>query len=106
MTGGFCCIIFVNRNGLRWRNAPREYAPAKTLYNRWKQLRRIPGARTKSAPNWMGRLRHLLVNVAYINDELRERKTERVTGPVETSKSALHTPTGLKIPSNGLNSFS
>ena len=30
-------IIFVNRNGLRWRDAPREYGPAKTLYNRWKR---------------------------------------------------------------------
>ena len=28
--------IFVNRNGLRWRDARREYGPAKTLYNRWK----------------------------------------------------------------------
>src|SRR3546814_9239949 len=32
-------IIFVNRNGLRWRDAPREYGPAKTLYNRWKRWR-------------------------------------------------------------------
>lgn len=30
-------IIFVNRNGLRWQDAPREYGPAKTLYNRWKR---------------------------------------------------------------------
>lgn len=30
-------IIFVNRNGLRWRDAPREYGQAKTLYNRWKR---------------------------------------------------------------------
>jgi transposase len=30
-------IIFVNRNGLRWRDAPRDYGPAKTLYNRWKR---------------------------------------------------------------------
>ena len=29
-------IISINRNGLRWRDAPREYGPAKTLYNRWK----------------------------------------------------------------------
>lgn len=29
-------IIFVNRNGLRWRDAPAEYGPHKTLYNRWK----------------------------------------------------------------------
>ena len=30
-------IIFINRNGLRWRDAPREYGPHKTLYNGWKQ---------------------------------------------------------------------
>jgi transposase len=30
-------IIFVNRNGLRWRDAPKEYGPAKTLYNRSKR---------------------------------------------------------------------
>ena len=30
-------IIFVNRNGLRWRDAPKEYGPHKTLYNRWKR---------------------------------------------------------------------
>lgn len=29
-------IIFVNRNDLRWRDAPKEYGPHKTLYNRWK----------------------------------------------------------------------
>ena len=23
--------------GLRWRDAPREYGPHKTLYNRWKR---------------------------------------------------------------------
>lgn len=30
-------IIFVNRNGLRWRDAPKDYGPPKTLYNRWKR---------------------------------------------------------------------
>jgi transposase len=30
-------IIFINRNGLRWRDAPREYGPHKTLYNHWKR---------------------------------------------------------------------
>ena len=30
-------IIFINHNGLRWCDAPKEYGPAKTLYNRWKQ---------------------------------------------------------------------
>lgn len=28
-------IIFIIRNGLRWRDAPREYGPHKTLYNRF-----------------------------------------------------------------------
>ena len=30
-------ITFINRNGLRWSDAPREYGPPKTLYNRWKR---------------------------------------------------------------------
>lgn len=30
-------IIFINRNGLRWRDAPAEYGSYKTLYNRWKR---------------------------------------------------------------------
>jgi transposase len=28
---------FINRNGLRWRDAPKEIGPPKTLYNRWKR---------------------------------------------------------------------
>ena len=31
-------IIFINRNGLRWRDVPAAYGPHKTLYNRWKRL--------------------------------------------------------------------
>ena len=30
-------IVFVNRNGLRWRDAPKDYGSHKTLYNRWKR---------------------------------------------------------------------
>ena len=30
-------IIFVIRNGLRWRDAPSEYGPPKTIYNRFKR---------------------------------------------------------------------
>lgn len=30
-------IVFVNRNGLRWRDAPAEYGPPKTLSNRWRR---------------------------------------------------------------------
>lgn len=28
-------IIFINRNGLRWRDTPAVYGPHKTLYSRW-----------------------------------------------------------------------
>ena len=28
-------IVFVIRNGLRWRDAPRGYGPHKTIYNRF-----------------------------------------------------------------------
>jgi len=30
-------IIFINRNGLRRRDAPESYGPHKTLYSRWKR---------------------------------------------------------------------
>ena len=30
-------MIFINRNGLRWCDAPGEYGPPKTLHNRWKR---------------------------------------------------------------------
>ena len=30
-------IIFINRNGLRWCDAPKEHGPHKTLYNRWER---------------------------------------------------------------------
>jgi len=30
-------IVFVNRNGLRWRDAPTAYGPPKTHHNRWKR---------------------------------------------------------------------
>ena len=34
-------IIFVIRNGLRWRDAPVPYGPAKTLYNRFVRWSRL-----------------------------------------------------------------
>ena len=30
-------VIFINHNGLRWRDAPAEYGPHKTIYNSWKR---------------------------------------------------------------------
>ena len=34
-------IIFVIRNGLRWRDAPKEYGPHKTIYNRFIRWSRL-----------------------------------------------------------------
>ena len=34
-------IIHVIRNGLRWRDAPPDYGPHKTLYNRWARWSRM-----------------------------------------------------------------
>jgi putative transposase len=34
-------IIFVIRNGLRWRDAPEAYGPPKTLYNRFVRWSRL-----------------------------------------------------------------
>lgn len=49
-------IILVNRNGLRWYDAPKECGPAKTLYNRWKRWGDkgikpcIPGRKARGKP--------------------------------------------------------
>lgn len=34
-------IIFITRNGLRWRDALAAYGPSKTLYNRWVRWSRL-----------------------------------------------------------------
>jgi transposase len=34
-------IVFVIRNGLRWRDAPREYSPHKIIYNRFVRWSRL-----------------------------------------------------------------
>lgn len=34
-------IIYIQRNGLMWKDAPSGYGPPKTLYNRWKRWSRM-----------------------------------------------------------------
>jgi transposase len=34
-------IVFVIRNGLRWRDAPKDYGPHKTIYNRFVRWSRM-----------------------------------------------------------------
>ena len=33
----FSGVIFINRNELRWCDAPEKFGPPKTFYNRWKR---------------------------------------------------------------------
>ena len=47
-------IVFVIRNGLRWRDAPPEYGPHKTIYNRFVRWSRL-GCSTRFSPNWRAR---------------------------------------------------
>ena len=34
-------VVFVIRNGLRWRDAPADYGPPKTIYNRFLHWSRL-----------------------------------------------------------------
>ena len=46
-------IVHVLRNGLRWRDAPADYGPHKTIYNRFVRWSRL-GYSTASSPIWPG----------------------------------------------------
>ena len=56
-------IVFVIKNGLRWRDAPRDYGPHKTIYNRFVRWSRLgvfnkifaelrPRAANRSGSTW------------------------------------------------------
>ena len=74
-------IVFVNRNGLRWRDAPREHGPHKTLYNRWKRwggrgvfLRMMEGLAAASTT-----LKRIMIDATYLKahrtaSSLREKR--------------------------------
>ena len=41
-------IVYVIRNGLQWKDAPKAYGPHKTLYNRFMRWSRL-GCSTRSS---------------------------------------------------------
>ncbi|MGZ2453184.1 transposase [Rhizobium ruizarguesonis] len=43
-------IVFVIRNGLRWRDAPKEYGPHKKIYNRFIRWSRLGGKHIARQP--------------------------------------------------------
>ena len=50
-------IIFVIRNGLRWRDATEAYGPSKTLYNRFVRWSRLAHLYHARSPCWQTGLR-------------------------------------------------
>ncbi len=63
-------IIFVNRYGIRWCDAPKEYGPSKTLYNRWKRwdekgifLQTMEGLAVPEAP----KRKTIMIDGTYLN---------------------------------------
>lgn len=45
-------IVYVIRNGLRWKDAPRGYGPHKTLFNRFPRRSRLGPCSTASSLPW------------------------------------------------------
>ncbi|WP_419318639.1 IS5 family transposase [Caulobacter sp. ErkDOM-E] len=77
-------IIFVNRNGLRWHDAPAAYGPHKTLYNRWKRwsaagvfIRMLPGLSAGNAER-----RTVMIDATYL-------KAHRTASSLRPQKGGL-----------------
>ena len=81
-------IIFINRNGLRWRDAPKEYGPHKTLYNHWKRW------------SEKGVLAQIMMSLAA---EHREKKTVMIDA---TSLKAHRIATSMGVKKAGVNARS
>ncbi len=83
-------IIFINRNGLRWCDAPREYGPPKTLYNRWKRwgdmgvfARMMEGLASES-----GDQKTIMIDATYL-------KAHRTASSLRAKKGGLTTSAGV-----------
>jgi transposase len=82
-------IIFINRNGLRWCDAPREYGPPKTLYNRWKRwgdmgvfARMMEGLASKGTEQ-----KTIMIDATYL-------KAHRTASSLRAKKGGLTTSAG------------
>ena len=61
-------IVFVIKNGLRWRDAPREYGPHKTIYNRFTRWSRL-GVFNKifaELARWGGKPRRIMIDATHL----------------------------------------
>ncbi len=83
-------IIFINRNGLRWCDAPREYGPPKKLYNRWKRwgdmgvfARMMEGLASKGTEQ-----KTVMIDATYL-------KAHRTASSLRAKKGGLTTSAGV-----------
>ena len=77
-------IIFVIKNGLRWRDAPTDYGPHKTIYNRFIRWSRL-GA---SIPRWRVVIRTAALNPSRIFPSVNQTRCFARQGTVNWSRSA------------------
>ena len=84
-------IIFINRNGLRWCDAPREYGPPKTLYNRWKRwsamgvfARIMEGLASEAAQP-----KTIMIDATYL-------KAHRTASSLQVKKGGAEEPSGAQ----------
>jgi transposase len=82
-------IIFINRNGLRWCDAPPEYGPPKTLYNRWVRWSRMGvfARITKGLTSGGGEEKAVMIDATYL-------KTHRTASSLRVKKGGLPTSMG------------
>ena len=80
-------IIFINRNGLRWCDAPKEYGPHKALHNRWKRWSDLGVfARIMAGPAAEGtETTTVMIDATY-------RKAHRTASSLRAKKGALGRP--------------
>ena len=83
-------VIFVNRNGLRWCDAPREYGPPKMRYNPWKRwadmgvlARMMEGLTSKGAEQ-----KTIMIDATYL-------KAHRMASSLLAKKRGLTTSAGV-----------
>ena len=96
-------IVFVNKNGLCWRDAPTTYGSHKTLYNRWKRwgeagvfMRMMEGLAAKSAEP-----KTVMIDATYLKarrtaSSLREKMGSRP--PDRALPMAASTPSSTPSP--------
>ena len=78
-------IIFVNRNGLRWCDAPAAYGPPKALYNRWVRWSR------------MGVFARMLIELAARNQQTDTVMIDATHLKVHRTAASMRAPVGALL---------